>query len=78
MAQKKEKNKVVDFILTFLGVAAALTAFWIFFDWFNAAAVKKEAFEFTFMRHIIAPCVLALVYTLVMQAKVIGKSDKEK
>ena len=78
MAEKKEKNKVVDFILTFLGVAAALTAFWIFFDWFNFTFVKKEAFEFQIVRHVAMPCVIALAYSLVMQFKVFGKDDKDK
>ena len=78
MAEKKEKNKVVDFILTFLGVAAAITAFWIFFDWFNYTFVKKEAFEFALVRHVGMPCVIALAYSLVMQFKVFGKDDKDK
>ena len=75
---KKPENKIKSFILTFLAVAVAITAFWIFFDWFNFTFVKKEAFEFQIVRHVAMPCVIALAYSLVMQFKVFGKDDKDK
>ena len=75
---RKKKSKVVGFLKTFILVALALTAFWIFFDWFNCTVVKKEAFEFALVRHIIMPCGLALAYTFVMQTKVFGKDDDDE
>ncbi len=75
---KKPANTPTSSILTYLAVALAITAFWIFFDWFNYTFVKKEAFEFQIVRHVGMPCVIALAYSLVMQFKVFGKDDKDK
>ncbi len=76
MTKGFKDNKVLSFIITFLGMAAAFIAFYVFFDWFYCIAVKKEAFEFVVQRHVVIPAVLALVYSVVMQTRVFGKDDK--
>ena len=76
MINRFKDNKIISFIITFLGMAAAFIAFYVFFDWFYCIAVKKEAFEFVVQRHVVIPAVLALVYSVVMQTKVFGKDDK--
>lgn len=76
MANRFKDNKILSFLITFLGMAAAFIAFYMFFDWFYCIAVKKEAFVFVVQRHVVIPAVLALVYTVVMQTKVFGKDDK--
>ncbi len=73
MANKFKDNKFLSFIVTFLGMAAAFIAFYVFFDWFYCIAVKKEDFEFFVQRHVVIPAVLALVYSIVMQTKVFDK-----
>lgn len=75
MRNRFKDNKFLSFLVTFLGMAAAFIAFYVFFDWFYCIAVKKEAFEFAFQRHVVIPAVLALVYSLVMQTRVFGKDD---
>lgn len=76
MSNRFKDNKLLNFLVTFLGMAAAFIAFYVFFDWFYCIAVKKEAFEFVVQRHIVIPAVLALVYSVVMQTKVFDK-DKD-
>ena len=76
MSNRFKDNKLLNFLVTFLGMAAAFIAFYVFFDWFYCIAVKKEAFEFVFKRHVVIPAVLALVYSVVMQTKVFDK-DKD-
>lgn len=76
MSNRFKDNKVLNFIVTFLGMAAAFIAFYVFFDWFYCIAVKKEAFVFVVQRHVVIPAVLALVYAVVMQTKVFDK-DKD-
>ena len=76
MANRFKDNKLLNFSFTFLGMAAAFIAFYVFFDWFYCIAVKKEAFEFVFLRHVVIPAVLALAYSFVMQSRVFGKDDK--
>ena len=76
MINRFKDNKIISFIITFLGMAAAFIAFYVFFDWFYCIAVKKEAFEFVVQRHVVIPAVLALVYSVVMQTKVFGKDDE--
>lgn len=76
MSNRFKDNKFLSFIITFLGMAAAFIAFYVFFDWFYCIAVKKESFEFVVQRHVVIPAVLALVYAVVMQTRVFGK-DKE-
>ena len=75
MSNRFKDNKLLSFLITFLGMAAAFIAFYVFFDWFYCIAVKKEAFVFVVQRHVVIPAVLALVYTVVMQTKVFGKDD---
>ena len=76
MANRFKDNKLLNFVVTFLGMAAAFIAFYVFFDWFYCIAVKKEAFEFFVQRHVVIPAVLALVYSIVMQSRVFDK-DKD-
>ena len=76
MSNRFKDNKLLSFLITFLGMAAAFIAFYVFFDWFYCIAVKKEAFVFVVQRHVVIPAVLALVYTVVMQTKVFDK-DKD-
>ena len=78
MANRFKDNKILSFIITFLGMAAAFIAFYVFFDWFYCIAVKKEAFVFVVQRHVVIPAVLALVYTVVMHTRVFGKDDEDK
>lgn len=75
MANRFKDNKILSFIITFLGMAAAFIAFYVFFDWFYCIAVKKVAFVFVVQRHVVIPAVLALAYSVVMQTKVFGKDD---
>ena len=75
MSKKIKDNKIVSLFLMFLGVATAIIAFWIFFDWFNFKIVKKEAFFFSFKRHILMPCILSLAYTVIMQTRFFNKDD---
>ena len=76
MANRFKDNKILSFLITFLGMAVSFIAFYVFFDWFYCIAVKKEAFEFVVQRHVVIPSVLALVYAVVMQTRVFGKDDK--
>lgn len=76
MANRFKENKLLNFLVTFLGMAAAFIAFYVFFDWFYCIAVKKEAFVFVFQRHVVIPAVLALAYSVVMQTRVGDKEDK--
>ena len=76
MRNRFKDNKVLSFLITFLCMAAAFIAFYVFFDWFYCIAVKKETFVFVVQRHVVIPAVLALVYAVVMQTKVFGKDDK--
>ena len=39
-------NKVLGFIVTFLRMAVASIAYYVFFDWFYCIVVKKETFVF--------------------------------
>ena len=78
MNKRFKDNKAINFILTFLGMAAAFIAFYVFFDWFYCVVAKKEAFVFAVQKHVVIPAVLALVYSIVMQTKVFGKDDKEE
>lgn len=73
MTNRFKDNKFLSFLITFLGMAAAFIAFYLFFDWFYCIAVKKEAFVFVFQRHVVIPAVLALVYSVVMQTKIVDK-----
>lgn len=73
MANRFKDNKIISFLITFLGMAAAFIAFYVFFDWFYCVAVKKEAFVLVVQRHVVIPSVLALVYSVVMQTKVFDK-----
>ncbi len=78
MSNGFKDNKILSFIITFLGMAAVFIAFYVFFDWFYCIAVKKEAFEFVVQRHVVIPAVLALIYSIVMQTRVPGKDENNK
>jgi len=53
MSNRFKDNKLLNFLVTFLGMAAAFIAFYVFFGWFYCIAVKKEAFVFVVQRHVV-------------------------